>query len=353
MVEAIDFVPSNAGGSPSLVPGLPRGLFLLHANHGRTPWNQLLQPAQALAQRGVPASRAFIRQFMPLAATVLADPAARAIFTGPDGQPLAEGDRLSNPQLATALGRIGSRGVGEFYNGSWAQEFTDAAQQAGATFSADALRGYTPQTPKPISVDYGHEVAYFAPPPAELGQYESAAWADLAGTDAYADANKADRPRLVADTLAKAHAPAADQPAGASLVAVDQDGDAVACAITLNGVFGTGHIVPGFGSYLAAAQPDPGAGLGPMIAINPNSNEFRFAAASSGGVAGAKMIVRTALATIKDESPLPTAVAELAQVDGVDRMQAARCLSGSPDIKRCGAVTDLRGFGLAQTMTGK
>lgn len=353
MVEAIDFVPSAAaGGAGSLLPALPRGMFLLHANHGRLPWNQLLQPVQALAQRGVPASRAFIRQLTPVAATLLNDPASRAVFARADGQPLAEGDLLLNPGLGATLGRIGSRGVGELYNGSWAHDFAAASRQAGATISDEALRDFTPKARKPLSVDYGREVAYFAPPPAELGGLESAAWADLAGNGAYADANKSERPRVIADALAKAPAPAGNATSGASLVAVDGEGNAVACAFTLNGAFGTGHMVPGYGAYLASAQADAGLGFGPMIAINPNSEEFRFAAASSGGVAGAKMIVRTAIETLKGERPLPEVVAEEAKIDGVDRMQAARCKSGSPDITRCVAVTDPRGFGLAQTMAG-
>ncbi|HEY1721083.1 MAG TPA: gamma-glutamyltransferase [Magnetospirillaceae bacterium] len=353
-VNAIDFVPpANAGGTGSLLPIMPRAMFLLHANNGSVPWNQLVQPVQALAQRGVPASRAFIRQFTPVAETVLADPVARTVFARPDGQPLAEGDLLQNPQLGTVLGRIGSRGVGELYNGTWAQEFTDAAHQAGATFSANALRDVTPQTHQPLAVAYGHEMAYFAPPPAALGALEQAAWAGLAGADAYSAASKENKARTVDDALAAAPTPSADQTAGASLVAVDGNGNAVTCAFTLNGVFGTGHMVPGFGTYLAATTPDAGAGLGPMLTINPNSNEFRFAAAASGGIAGAKMIIRTALRVLEDEKPLPDAIAEGAKADGVDRIQAARCLSGSPDTKRCVAVTDPRGFGLAQTMAGQ
>jgi gamma-glutamyltranspeptidase/glutathione hydrolase len=352
-VEAIDFVPL-AGGGPDLVPALPRGLFLLHAKDGKLRWDQLLQPAQALAQRGVPASRAFIRQFTPLASTVLADPGARALFLRDDGKPLGEGDLLRNTQLAAVLGRMGSRGVGEFYGGTWGQEFVTAARQAGATFSLDGMRAFTPQERKPLAVEYGHEIAYFPPAPAAaLGSMESAAWTALAGSGAYDDASKAERSRVVADALAHAPAPAADQPAGASLVAVDGDGNAVACALTLNGAFGTGHVVPGFGTFLAAAQPDPGAGLGAMIAINPNSEEFRFAAASSGGVAGAKMLVRTALATLRGDVALPTAVAEEAKGDGPDRLQAARCLSGAPDMKTCAVATDPRGFGLAQEMPAR
>jgi len=353
--EAIDFVPQPAAAdAPALVPALPRGLFLLHANYGRIRWDLILAPIQALAERGVPASRAFVRELAPAASTILADPAARALFARSDGEPLMEGYLVRNPQLGTLIGRMASRGVGEFYGGSWNEEFVAAARQSGATFSIEDMRRFTPQIHPPMAVNYDHEVAYFAPPPAMLGTMESQSWTELAGNNAYRDATEGDRPRLVADTLARAYWPtqsAADS-AGAGLVVVDADGDAVACQFSLNGVFGTGRLVRGFGIYLAAGEPDIGAALGPMIAINPNSNEFRFAAAASGGAAGAKTILRTALDTLIAGRGLQRAVAEEAKVDAPDRIAAARCSSGSPDISRCVAVTDPRGFGLAQVMAG-
>src|SRR5579862_400528 len=118
MVDAVTFVPRPSGpenGDQSLVPALPRGLFLMHAKYGRVRWDQLLAPAQSWAQRGVPASRAFMRQFTPFADTVLADPVARTVFQRADGQPIGEGDLIRNPGLATAIGRMALHGVGEFY----------------------------------------------------------------------------------------------------------------------------------------------------------------------------------------------------------------------------------------------
>lgn len=354
-VEAVDFVPQSAqADAVSLIPALPRGLFLLHARYGRTRWDLILAPVQALAQRGVPASRAFVREFAAAGSAIMNDPDARALLMTSDGQPLAEGDLVRNPQLGTLIGRMASRGVGEFYSGTWNEEFVAAAKRAGATFSAAEMRQFAPQGRAPLSVNYGRDVAYFAPPPALLGTMQSQSWAELAGNGAFASAGAAERPRLIADTLARAYWPtqAAAATTGAGLVAVDGDGNAVACQLTLNGPFGTGRLVPGFGTFLAAAQPDPDAAVAPMIAINPNSNEFRFAATASGGVAGAKMVLRTALDTLLGDQALPRVVAEEAKSDAPDRIEAARCASGSPDIGRCTAVTDPRGFGLAQTVAG-
>ncbi len=352
-VEAIDFMPAGAAAGGA-VPGMPRGLFLLHARHGKKRWDEVLAPAVGIAQRGVPASRAFIRQLGPSAAQVLADPNATAIFARSDGQPLAEGDVLSNPQLGVALGRMASHGVGEFYNGGWGREFEAAAASSGGTFDLAALRNFTPQSRDVTGIEYGRELAFFSPRPALLGPAEGAAWGELATT--YREANPADRPRIVAEALAKTGARSSQTAAGTSFVAVDSDGSAVACGLTLNAPFGTGKLIPGFGFYLAAPATGGGLALGPMIAINPNSQEFRFVGAASGGTSGAQALLQVAAAVLLGDQPFPDEMAALGHGAGADvpgRVEAARCLSGSPDINRCIAITDPRGFGLAQSLPGR
>jgi gamma-glutamyltranspeptidase/glutathione hydrolase len=358
MVDSIVFVPrpvGPVGGESSLVPGLPRGLFLLNANYGHSRWDQLLGPAEAMAQRGVPASRAFIRQFAPVSAAVLADPVARRVFTREGGQPIVEGDLIRNPQLGATLGRMALHGVGEFYSGPWAQEFAASARRAGASFGEQDLRAFAPQSVKPLPVPYGHDTAYFAPPPALRGAAEAAAWTHLAAEGAYKDASPESRQGLVSQTLAQVTngSTSAAATGGASLVAVDATGSAVVCQFTLNRDFGTGSMVDGFGTYLAVPTPNPGLALGPMIAINANSNEFRMAIAASGG-AGA--LLRTAAESLLLDRPLKDAVN--AAIAGADPgapagIEVGRCGSGKPDIARCAAAADPRGAGLADTMAGK
>jgi len=389
MVNAILFVPPLAGptGDPSILPGMPRGMFLLHAKYGHVVWAEVLGTAQRMAVQGVPASRAFVRQFAPVSASVLADPVARAVFTRADGEAIGEGDRLLNPQLGATIGHIALHGVGEFYSGNWSRDFIAAAHQAGATFGEADMRPFAAQAVAPLGIPYGHEMAYFAPPPALTGIPEAQIWAHFAETGDYKDAKPDLRPGLVgasfaraiadraqwlkapispADAIGKAHvetvmagldanqSPAelsSDEPvAGAGLVTVDNAGSAVACEFTLNRPFGTGSMVPGFGIYLPAPSPDVGLGLGPMLAINQNSNEFRFAAAASGGPSGARSLIRVAADTLLADRPLLESVAALHDDQSPGRVEAARCGSGHPTLERCSAATDPRGSGLAQTM---
>ena len=356
MVDSVDFVPrpvAAGGDQAGMVPAMPRGMFLLHANHGHIRWDQLLGPATSMAQHGVPASRAFIRQFAPVSAAVLADAVARKVFTRPDGEPIAEGDIMRNPELGTAIGRMAAHGVGEFYSGTWAQELVAAAQQAAGQFGEAELRGFAPQSRKPIAVEYRHETAYFAPAPALAGAVEADAWTHLAGEGTYKDASPESRGALVTKLVA---GPAGGSTAGAALVAVDDNGSAVACQFTLNRLFGGGAMVAGFGTYLAVPPPIPGLATGPMIAVNLNSNEFRFAAAASGGMAGAQALIHTASEALLIDRPLPEAIASAAAADPSGApvgIEAARCGSGKPDISRCASATDPRGAGLAQTIAEK
>jgi gamma-glutamyltranspeptidase/glutathione hydrolase len=76
--------------------------------------------------------------------------------------------------------------------------------------------------------------------------------------------------------------------AGASLVTLDREGNAVSCAFSMNNLFGTGRVVPGSGILLAAA---PGIGqvqaapLPVAILAQRDLRRFRAAASGSGGQA--------------------------------------------------------------------
>jgi len=88
---------------------------------------------------------------------------------------------------------------------------------------------------------------------------------------------------------------------GTSFVAVDREGSAVACGLTLNNLFGTGRIAPDTGVVLSAL-PGPG-GRGPdslaaVLLINSVHNVFYFAAAASGGPVSPSALVQVTAGTL-------------------------------------------------------
>ncbi len=103
-----------------------------------------------------------------------------------------------------------------------------------------------------------------------------------------------------------------ENPAATTFVVVDRDSSAVACALTMNNLFGTGRVAPGTGIVLATLPGSEGRGptsLGPMMIVNKNTNEFFLAAASSGGVVAPTAMVTAVARAVLGKTLLEDAVA--------------------------------------------
>ncbi len=177
-----------------------------------------------------------------------------------------------------------------------------------------------------------------------------------------------------------------ENPFATSFVVFDRFGSAVACALTMNNLFGTGRFAKGTG-VLLAAYPDGAAGrgptsLGPMIVVNELVQRMYFAAASSGGVAAPTSLINVAARTMLAEEPLETAMQakrihhegvpditffengitdaaqkallgrghRLARTPTLGRVNAAHCPDGIPQrATKCSIFADVRprGYGLA------
>ena len=310
--QAIVFVPpaparAAGGDRPAAVPALARGLFALHAGYGRRPFESLLAPAEQMARLGVPASRAFATDLALVSGPLFGDPAARAAFSR-GGVPLADGDRLVQPDLGSTLAQLRVAGVGDFYQGALAHRLADGAPLAGASFSVEDLRATLPRVRPPVTVQNGRDSVAFLPPPADGGLAAAGAFSVLqADPTAYDRANAralaiAGRwratggdPRAV---LAAADLPPGilpELPASTTFLTLDREGNAVACALTMNNLFGTGRVIPGTGVLLAASPAAfPPPLLASAIAWNPTLNAFRAAAGGS-GQAGAPLAAAVAM----------------------------------------------------------
>jgi gamma-glutamyltranspeptidase / glutathione hydrolase len=405
-VQALEFfarqpMDTGAGGDrPSAVPGNVRGFFAFHARYGRLRWSQLLSPAENTARFGVRVSRALARDLGQVEAALAAEPETRRVFSTPDGTGLvAEGDFLRQVELAAVLGRVRAEGAGAFYTGSLARQFAEAAEAAGGTLSTNDLHRYAPTWRETIVVPMGNQTAHFPPAPAVGGAIGAEMWSALLQGGGLKRASAEERVRTFADLgfdtaarrldlLAQEQgSPAASQhenPSAATFVAVDREGSAAACAVTLNSLFGTGRVAGGTGIVLAAAPGPGGRGataLGPMLIVNQNVNEFFFAGAASGGVAAPTALVSVAARAVLADEPLDQALAaprvlgglmpdvvhheggasgiepvfagqglRLAAAPVLGQVNAVHCPRGlPPHPESCVAGRDPRGFGLAVT----
>lgn len=374
-VEAIDFtVRPPAAPSAAAVPGLLRGLLVLYGRQGKLRWEQLVAPAEGLARFGAPVSRALATDLAASGASLLADPAARQIFTRSDGAPLAEGDMLVQNDLSAVLAAIRARGGNELYQGQVADQFVTAAMGSGAAITAEDLRAATATPRASVLVRYDDIAVHFAPPPAIAGVSEAQLFAMLAprwrrtGAEerphllAEADLRAAsDRARWLRQDLSTSVAPselvnqqhtgelmasyranartapgAAPAPrllnaATAGVVAVDREGGGAACSFTLNDTFGIGRVAPGTG-ILLVATPD-GAARGPQL-LSPmlaaiRSGRIVYASTASGGWPGISAQAQVALRTIVENRPLEEAM-DAARIHnpGTDEVMAEEALQG-------------------------
>jgi gamma-glutamyltranspeptidase/glutathione hydrolase len=242
---------AGAGGArPAAVPELARGLLAMQAKYGQLPFAATVVPAERLAG-GVPVSQALAADLAVVGPALLSDPAAAAVFGTPSGGVVQAGANLQQPDLAATLEILRTQGVPGFYNGAFAGQFITAADQSGANLTLADLQSDVP--------------AFAAPENFSSDSYDI--------------------------SMLPTAAPSTNiLPASAGFAALDKNGGAVACATTMNNLFGTGRIAPGTGILLAAsprAVPTPDLAAG----IATAGDHFRAAVTGTGQAAAAQSAV--------------------------------------------------------------
>jgi gamma-glutamyltranspeptidase/glutathione hydrolase len=434
--EVLDFLPRAAPDGRVAVPLAVRGMAALQARYGKLRWEQLLGPAEQMARIGTPTSRALARELATAGARLSEDSEIARIFLRADGTPLQEGDPLRQEMLGGVLTQLRIKGAGEFYTGTLAHTIADAAQTLGAPLTVDALRNAKPEFKPALEVPFGDHTIYTAPPPAAGGVVFGQMVEMMIDVHDYPDTPAGERPHLVAEASERAfidrgswmqpdgstevdpaglvaedhvqklmkgydkgHAtpaaslgqiqPVPENPWASGFVTADADGNAVACDVTMNNLFGAARMAPGTGILLAPAPNDRGAGyrsLGPVLMANKATGEFFFAGAASGGETAATSLAQVFVRAADANEPLADAVAaprfhhngapDIVYTESIDRSQSDSALtqrghqtekidiigrvnaiwcpkSLQRDSNSCSAAADPRAYGLAVVQTGK
>lgn len=152
----VDFGPAtqtfHVGPGSVAVPGMPSGLWSLHARHGRLPMATLVEPAARAAEAGVGVTPGFARVISLLWPILDLDEGVRALFSD-HGRPLQAGQTFRNPDLASTLRRFASEGPELFTHGEVAQRILDALGPTTRLTAAD-LSAYRPRFAAPICYRY-------------------------------------------------------------------------------------------------------------------------------------------------------------------------------------------------------
>jgi gamma-glutamyltranspeptidase / glutathione hydrolase len=327
--EAVLFPPittASLGGNadrPAAVPMLARGLYLLHARYGSLPFESLIVPAEQLARFGTPAPRALVRDIALVAGPLLADPNARAVFSQ-NGTPLTEGQTLLQPDLGATLAQIRVSGVGDFYTGALARRIVQASPLAGGPIALTDLTGALPRMSPAIVLPYRRDKVAFLPAPADGGLAAAAAFSVLQ-RDPNAPGAAAARSLAVAARWRQGGADAQGLltatnlpemalpplPASTSFATLDKDGNAVACSLSMDNLFGTGRILPGLGILLAASPAVvPPPLYAAAIAWNDNVHAFRAEVAGSGQAGAPMAVAEGMLNALRTNQAMASAVPE-------------------------------------------
>ena len=146
------------------VPGSVAGLHRAWSDHGRLPWQRLVEPAVALARRGFILTHARAASLASALPRMSRYPASVAAFSN-GGAPYAAGDRFRQPDLAVTLELIAAEGPDGFYHGRTAALLArEMAEQGGLITEAD-LAAYQPRVREPIRGTYrGYEILSMPPP---------------------------------------------------------------------------------------------------------------------------------------------------------------------------------------------
>ncbi|WJY68490.1 gamma-glutamyltransferase family protein [Corynebacterium auris] len=159
---------ARSSGRSIGVPGIVAALAELHRQFGSDDWAADIQPAINLAQQGFEVSPRLAASIEDSAAQLAASPNAATYFLDADGQPLAAGTRLTNPEYAATLAAI-AEDANNFYTGAIAADIASEATRAGegltpSLMTTADIAGYTPEVREALCVPYkGREVCGMPP----------------------------------------------------------------------------------------------------------------------------------------------------------------------------------------------
>lgn len=171
------------------VPGMMKALETAHTRYGTMPLERLIAPAIKLAEEAYEVNSLWDRT-LELYADRL-DKEAKKVFV-PNGKALKEGDFVKQPDLAKTLRIIRDEGFRSVYEGEIADAMIEAIQQNGGLMTKEDLKNYKIQIEEPLWSSYkGYDLAFPAPPngggfavaqllklvePLNLSQYDPHSW---------------------------------------------------------------------------------------------------------------------------------------------------------------------------------
>jgi gamma-glutamyltranspeptidase/glutathione hydrolase len=365
--RAIDFLARNtAGGGAFAVPGNVRGMAALHDEFGTLPWARDVAYGEALAAAGFPVSSALAARLRAAQNVVRLDAGLAAEFLDESGQVKPVGTIVSNRALSETLDAIRRHGSASFYRGRVADRIVTYSTREGGTISNADLAAYRVGLRDAQTMDIGSLRAYLPPASVGAGSFAKALLSRLVGADGtVAAANPAAATRR-AELAALNRFGVRNLPkdlGATGFAARDRRGQGVACAVTMNGPFGSGHTAQGTGVTLANAPAAGRTGLaaafltpllvtkdmsGPVVLPGEEgSRAVALAGAGAGGPNGTAAIAYALLRMAMGEDMTKPGDVRAAGATAYDTVNAIVCQHGI-----CAVLPDPYAHGLGATAGG-
>jgi gamma-glutamyltranspeptidase / glutathione hydrolase len=149
---------NQVGGKSVAVPGAVAGLSAALERFGTITWAEALQPAIALAEKGLPVQWPVTLEIAYSAETLARFEVSRGIYL-PNGLPAITPDAhqpVYQPMggLPLTLRRLAEAGARDFYEGEIAAALVSDLQAAGSVISAGDLASYRPNIQLALAVPY-------------------------------------------------------------------------------------------------------------------------------------------------------------------------------------------------------
>ncbi len=242
------------------VPGHVAGMALALERYGTMPWKDLLAPAIALAEQGLPVTWFMSLRTLGAARDIVRFPVTRGIYMADGFPPMPEQgkpiEHIALGRLADTLKRLAEAGPRDFYEGDIAAQIEKDAKDGGSRIDREDLAAYEATDGPTIARDYGPATVHAAPGLTagptlhhviELvegkvdggGPPDAAAYATWASALAKAYDERFKTMGDVDDSR--------DPACTTNLTVADKDGNMVCLTQTLLSIFGSKVVFPGTG----------------------------------------------------------------------------------------------------------
>jgi gamma-glutamyltranspeptidase/glutathione hydrolase len=339
-VTEFDFLtrtPARSGAYA--VPGAVRGFADMQRQFGALPWQRVVAPGEAYAATGFPISQALSTRLAAAQNIVRLDASLASQFLDEAGQPKAVGTEVRNPALGLTLSEIRLNGADGFYKSVTGARIEAYSNAQGGAVTLDELAAVKTQQGAPRMRNAGGLTIYQPGARTGAGAFTASLFDNLSRQRA------GDPASAVRQSLAGFGVASLPGDFGSTgFAAVDVNGQAAACAVTLNGPFGSGRTATGTGVVLAASpQAQTGlasAFLAPIIAVRDGN--VAIVATGAGGPNGAAAAVNAVVQTANGRSLGKRGDLRGTGTAPVDAVNAISC-----NEEVCVALPDPGGHGVA------